>query len=235
MQAASGTRAGRRLTTVLASIRPCSPATDPTPAPIPAAAADGGCGCDGEAARMPLLHEGLTAAEQEFFDREGYVVIRQCATPEQVRRLWHSTWRQLGMAPTEPDGWYTPPPPNGTWKGGPPCPFHHAIDFRCQATPAATDADSAAAWEIATNPRMHAVFSDLLGVDQLWATIGQGSFKPPWRTGLPKYEHICHAGWKRWYSLGDALPMHWDMSMAQFERGCSPSLFVRATRHECSF
>jgi hypothetical protein len=43
-------------------------------------------------------------------------------------------------------------------------------------------------------PQVHAVFAQLYGTERLWATVGGGLLKPPWREGLPRGHHICHAG-----------------------------------------
>lgn len=160
--------------------------------------------------RHPWLSDGLTDAQLEFFHANGYVVVPQCASPHQVNRLRRSCWDQLGMDPSDTDGWYRQQRPT---------PFHHFVSFSCPAGVDRLDSDQAAAWEIAQNPRVHSAFASLYGTDQLYCTVGQATVKPPWRADLPKLEHICHEGMRKWFSLGDALPMHWDYDMSLFETG----------------
>ena len=44
------------------------------------------------------------------------------------------------------------------------------------------------------------------------------------RHGLPKYGAICHAGIQEWFSLGDALPMHWDFGVNELASVVDPPL-----------
>jgi hypothetical protein len=71
---------------------------------------------------------------------------------------------------------------------------------------------------------VHAAFASLWGTERLWANVEMGSFKPPWKPGLPTYPATCHAGLRPWFSLGDALPMHWDFSVAEFAKVGQPPL-----------
>ena len=183
-------------------------ASPPHPA-LAAAAAEAAAQLD--ARRLPWQAKPLEPSELEFFHRHGYLVIRNCATPHQVERVKRSCWAQLSMSPDDPDGWYTQ-------QGSAPTPFHHFLGFGCPAGESLAS-DDAAAWEIAQNPRVHSAFASLYGTPKLFASVGQGTFKPPWKHDLPKIEHICHAGVRPWFGLGDALPMHWDYDMSLFESG----------------
>jgi hypothetical protein len=184
---------------------------------------------EGEAPAVASSEAGLTQEEIDAFDRDGYLLVKGAATTEQTARVQRAMHHQLGMvshpprchqprrgqrldvrpaccwqAPDEPDGWYrTPPHAN-------PSPFQHIAFFGTPHDTAAAaphSEDEAAAWEIAQNPRVHSAFASLWGTERLWASVEMGSFKPPWRHGLPKYDAICHAGVQPWFSLGDALPM----------------------------
>ena len=162
--------------------------------------------------RAPWLSEGLTDEQLAFFHANGYVVVPQCASPHQMNRLRRCCWDQLGMDPSDPDGWYMQ-------RRESPTPFHHFVSFGCPAGATWLDSDHAAAWEIAQNPRVYSAFVSLYGTEQLHCTVGQGTVKPPWRASLPKIAHICHEGMREWFTLGDALPMHWDYDMSLFETG----------------
>ena len=174
---------------------------------------------NGPSAPIASSNAGLSPSEIDAFNKEGYILVRGAATAEQTARAQRAMYHQLGMTPTDPEGWYTSPP------GATPGPFQHITFFgtphdRAAAAPH-TD-DECAAWEIAQNPRVHSAFASLWGTDRLWANVEMGSFKPPWRPGLPKYGAICYAGVQPWFSLGDALPMHWDFGVQDLAKVVSP-------------
>jgi hypothetical protein len=178
------------------------------------------CGLGGFDPATPAASR-LTPAEIASFNEDGFILIRGAASPDQTARARRAMYHQLGMTPTDPDGWYETPPHATAG------PFQHITFFgtpheRAAAAPHCDD--EAAAWEIAQNQRVHSAFAALWGTDQLWANVEMGSFKPPWRPNLPKYGAICHAGVVQWFSLGDALPMHWDFAVQDLANVASPPL-----------
>ena len=43
--------------------------------------------------------------------------------------------------------------------------------------------------------------------------------KPPAAANRPRFPHICSAGMQPWFGLGDALPMHFDVSVDDMHSG----------------
>ena len=180
-------------------------------------------GTPSEGVQQPLHQQsaGLSAVEMNKWREEGVLVIKGCASQEQVHRVKVWILQRLGLSPGEPEGWYDNPtgkpiqynltvPAGGGGRG--------ADAQAPQLPPSDGDANSnaVAAWEIAQNPRTHAAFASLWGTHNLWASVGSAIFKPPFRPSLPRTSHICHEGTKKFFSLGDALPMHFDYPMDLF-------------------
>jgi hypothetical protein len=48
----------------------------------------------------------LSEEDHRFFEREGYVLIREAVPADNIARVKQQTWDFLGMDASDPDSWY---------------------------------------------------------------------------------------------------------------------------------
>ena len=95
-----------------------------------------------------------------------------------------ATFDFLGMAPDRPKDWYCALlRTNGMTEM-----YHHR-----------------AMWDNRQHPRMHQIFSEIWGTEQLWVSIDRISFKPPPHPDYPDYEH---KGFIHWDADTSKLPLN---------------------------
>lgn len=104
----------------------------------------------------------LSADDLAFWEKNGYVLVREAVSREQVKASEDAVWQFLGMTPDDPDTWYT----RAIGKGIMTEFYHH---------PSLTaNRDSL---------RVHKAFAQLWGTADLWTTTDRTSFNPPERPG----------------------------------------------------
>lgn len=104
----------------------------------------------------------LTAEDLDWWDRQGYVVLHDAATPEQSVAAVDAIYEFLGADPSKPETWYGNPRGHSIWV---PLLRHPAFFANRES------------------PRIHAAFAQLWGRTDLFASVDQGGFNPPERPG----------------------------------------------------
>jgi hypothetical protein len=183
-------------------------------APSPTAAA-----AEAAAAAAVLLPEEpvLSPRDLELWEERGWMVLKGAASKEDCAAVVDHMCAAMGMSLSDPASWHREGGPaelteDGEllWDPTKPTPIHHAVPVQ----------NTQAQWNIRTSPRVHAAFAQIYGTSRLWCMpSGVATMKPPWRSDRRRFEHICHAGKQPWFGLGDALPMHWDVSTEQMFDG----------------
>jgi len=124
----------------------------------------------------------LSAEDRAFFDKNGYVVVRNAVPQENLRAVIDAIFEFLGMDPNDPADWYRPPHRPG---GMVELYQHQAL------------------WNNRQAPRIYGAFSELLGNEKLWVSIDRANFKPPSHPEHPEYDH---KGFTHWDTDTSRLP-----------------------------
>lgn len=103
----------------------------------------------------------LSDTELEAWDRDGYVVLGQAITPDQVAAAAALLWEITGARPDDPASWY------GERTNG-----LMVQRFQHQALEAAR-----------RSPRVHKAFAQLWGTSDLWPRVDRMSFNAPVHAG----------------------------------------------------
>lgn len=161
-------------------------------------------------AAMPIFD----AEQRAHFQREGWVVARSVAPPENVRRAIDAICGFHGIAISDPSTWYRVPV--DAWDV---VPVHQAQAF----------------WDNRSLPLVHAAFAELHGTERLWVSMDRGGFKPP-ASGHPSYDRTTDIHWdaKPRERIEDPVPFFQGMlfltdttaECGPFE--CVPSLYREA-------
>lgn len=106
----------------------------------------------------------LSADDLEFWDHNGYVVLRGAVPREAALAAERAVWDFTGSRPEHPDTWYRKTDGHTIMV---PLVHHPAFDANRRS------------------PRIHAAFAQLLGTDDLVVTVDRGGFNPPERAGWP--------------------------------------------------
>lgn len=152
----------------------------------------------------------LSANDLALWEDRGWMVVKGAVAKEDCAAVVSQICDAMGMSPTDPASWHRQGGPAGlaedgeiNWDPDKETPIHHAVPMH----------NTQAQWNIRTAPRVHAAFAQIYGTSRLWCMPnGVVTLKPPWREDRRLFKHICHAGTQPWFGLGDALPMHWDVS-----------------------
>jgi hypothetical protein len=104
----------------------------------------------------------LTEEELQFWDEQGYVVVRRAVSPEESQAAAEALWLRFGMKLDDPESWYQIRQGHGIMMQF----FHHPALQR-----------------IRESPRIHKAFAQIWGTADLWATTDRVSFNPPERPG----------------------------------------------------
>jgi hypothetical protein len=115
----------------------------------------------------------FTDADHEQFLREGYVVARSVAPPENVRAAIDAICAFHAIVLDDPSTWYRVP--IDAWDI---VPVHQAQ----------------AIWDNRALPRVHAAFAELLGTPALWVSMDRCGFKPP-AGGHAAYDRTSAVHW----------------------------------------
>jgi ectoine hydroxylase-related dioxygenase (phytanoyl-CoA dioxygenase family) len=119
---------------------------------------------------MPLM----TPEDHAFFRENGYLVVSNAVPLENCAAVVDTLWEYLGMDRNDPEDWYRPP----LRPGGMVEIYQHQ-----------------ALWNNRQYPRVHQIFSELLGTERLWVSIDRANFKPPQHPDHPEYDHTGFIHW----------------------------------------
>ena len=105
---------------------------------------------------MPVL----SAADIDFWEENGYVVLHDAVPPENCKAAERAIWDFLEMDTDDPETWYPDPPRRGIM----------VEIYQHQAL-----------WNNRQYPRIHQAFSEIWGTEKLWVSFDRGSLNPPER------------------------------------------------------
>ena len=118
--------------------------------------------------------EIVTSEEKKFFEENGYLLVKNVLPKENCEAVIEALFWFLGMDRDNPADWYREPLP----KGGMVEMYHHQT-----------------MWDNRQHPRMHQVFSELIGNENLWVTLDRVNLKPPYHPDHPEYDHHGFIHW----------------------------------------
>ncbi|HLK57486.1 MAG TPA: phytanoyl-CoA dioxygenase family protein [Chthonomonadaceae bacterium] len=116
----------------------------------------------------------LTEEDRAFFEENGYVVVLDVVPKENCEAVINALFEFLGMDRNNPEDWYRPPLKTG---GMIEIYQHQAL------------------WNNRQYPRLHQVYSEIWGMEQLCVTIDRAGFKPPQHPDHPEFDHKGFAHW----------------------------------------
>jgi len=100
----------------------------------------------------------LTDAERDFFREHGYLVVRDVVSAEDCTRAAEAVWAFADLDADDPSSWREHHAAHGGFVNL----VHHQ-----------------ALWNNRQNPKVHAVFSELLGTEELWVSFDRCALKLP--------------------------------------------------------
>ena len=110
----------------------------------------------------------LSAADREFFDTNGYVVLHDAVPPANLQAVVDALFWFLGLDPKNPDDWYREPhSPGGMVEM-----YQHQ-----------------ALWDNRQWPRIHEAMTELWGTAKLWVSIDRAGLKVPCHPAHPEWNH----------------------------------------------
>lgn len=116
----------------------------------------------------------LSDSEMEFFEENGYVVVRGAAPAEQCQAVVDAIFDFLGMDADDGDDWYHEPHRTSGFVEM----YHHP-----------------SMWANRETPRVYEAFRQLLGEERLWVSFDRVGFKPPPHPDHPEYDHPGFVHW----------------------------------------
>lgn len=135
----------------------------------------------------------LTQSDRDFFDAQGYVVVREAVPKANCDAVVDAIWDFLGMDRDDPNDWYRAPHKPG---GGMVEMYQHP-----------------AMWNNRQHPRLYQAYVDLWGTEKLWCSTDRVNFKPPPHPDHPEWEHkgFCH-----WDADTSKLPLRFGVQGVVF-------------------
>ena len=123
----------------------------------------------------------ITQEDRAFFQENGYLVVRKVVPKELCDAVIDAIWEFLGMDRNHAEDWYRLP----LTLGGMIEMYHHQ-----------------SLWDVRQHPRVHQVFSELIGTEKLWVTLDRVNMKPPQNPLHPEYD-------TRVLPIGMSIPQIW--------------------------
>ena len=111
----------------------------------------------------------LSAADYQFWQENGYVIIHDAVPPENLQAVTATLWAFQELNPDDPDSWYVERRANEMPelnKAGMVEIYHHQ-----------------ALWDNRQQPRVYGAFVDIWGREDLWVTIDRANMNLPVRPG----------------------------------------------------
>lgn len=109
----------------------------------------------------------------EFFNRNGYVLVKNAVPREACERTVRRIFEFVGKSPDDREGWYEPPAGSDEYfedqeRGM--LPFFHDQTL----------------WDNRTYPKVYEAFKELLGTEKLWVSLDRVNMKLPKRDSHPR-------------------------------------------------
>ncbi len=120
----------------------------------------------------------LSEADWQFWLHNGYVIIKNAVSKEQVAQTARFLWEFEEKDPNDPATWYTPPRAEMQMK-------------ELTNTGMVEVYNHQRLWDNRQLPRVHAAFADIWGTDRLWVTIDRANLNFPLRPGF-EYKGFIH-------------------------------------------
>ncbi|WP_445386622.1 phytanoyl-CoA dioxygenase family protein [Robiginitalea sp. IMCC44478] len=113
----------------------------------------------------------LSEEDWQFWQREGYVIIREAVPPEQAAQTAAFLWEFEEKDPDDPNTWYTPPRAEMQMK-------------ELAGTGMVEVYNHQLLWENRQTSRVYNAFVDIWGTEKLWVTIDRANLNFPNRPGF---------------------------------------------------
>ncbi|MDE0019958.1 MAG: phytanoyl-CoA dioxygenase family protein [Candidatus Poribacteria bacterium] len=137
----------------------------------------------------------LTQEDRDFFDENGYVIVREAAPKKHCEAVVDAVFSFLGFDPDDPNDWYRAPHRPGA---GMVEMYQHP-----------------AMWQTRQSPRIHQAYSELWGTEKLWTSLDRVNFKPPRHPDHPEWDH---KGMFHWDADVTKLPLRFGTQGVLFLR-----------------
>lgn len=129
---------------------------------------------------MPILSD----KDWAFWEENGYVVIPDAVPQENLDALVEQIWTFLEMDEADEETWYKYRP--------------YTREDLCSPISQAGMVEMyqhQALWDNRQFPRIHQVFSEMLGTEKLWVSLDRANMKPPDRADRPEWGHKGMIHW----------------------------------------
>ena len=129
---------------------------------------------------MPILSD----KDWAFWEENGYVVIPDAVPQENLDALVEQIWTFLEMDEADEETWYKYRP--------------YTREDLCSPISQAGMVEMyqhQAMWDNRQFPRIHQVFSEMLGTEKLWVSLDRANMKPPDRADRPEWGHKGMIHW----------------------------------------
>jgi hypothetical protein len=120
----------------------------------------------------------LSEEDWQFWQHNGYIVIKNAVPVEQVKRLADFLWEFEEKDPNNPETWYAPPRAEMKMK-------------ELTNTGMVEIYNHQLLWDNRQYPRIYDAFTDIWGTDKLWVTIDRANLNFPIRPGF-EYKGFIH-------------------------------------------
>ncbi|ELU8564373.1 phytanoyl-CoA dioxygenase family protein [Vibrio parahaemolyticus] len=138
---------------------------------------------------LPL--KKLTQEQFEFWQNNGYLVLRQIISPEEVKRSQDFLWEFQEMDPNDSSTWYQAQRRD-----------HAMVELNNSGMVECYN--NQVLWDNRQNPEVYNAFVDIWDQESLWVTIDRANLNPPNKTGR-EFSGFVH--WDADSSL-DPLPVN---------------------------
>jgi hypothetical protein len=116
----------------------------------------------------------LSQQDHDFFAENGYIVVPNAVPQANLDAILARIWEFLGMNPDDSEDWYRAP---------------HRTNGMVEMY------QNQAIWNNRQEPRIHQIFTEILGTPQLWVSIDRACMKPPRHPAHPEYDHKGFIHW----------------------------------------
>jgi hypothetical protein len=120
----------------------------------------------------------LSEEDWKFWIHNGYVIIKNAVSKEQVKRTADFLWEFEEKDPNYPESWYAPARAEMQMK-------------ELTNTGMVEVYNHQYLWDNRQMPRVHAAFADIWGTEKLWCTIDRANLNFPLRPGF-EYKGFIH-------------------------------------------
>jgi hypothetical protein len=131
-------------------------------------------GAEGVLPKNTKMSTVLTSNDLDFFHEHGYLVVPNVVPQENCDAVIDAIWEFLEMDRNNPEDWYRLP----LKRGGMLEMYQHQ-----------------AMWENRQHPKIHQIFSELLGTEKLLVSVDRVNMNPPVREDKPEYDHKGMMHW----------------------------------------